>query len=57
MEVSHMGTITISLDKSYMRKMEIIRNRCYPSMLVDEAVKEFVKDTINAKVSDEEMKE
>lgn len=52
-----MGTITISLDKSYMRKMEIIRNRCYPSMLVDEAVKEFVKDTINAKVSDEEMKE
>lgn len=49
-----MGTITISLDKSYMRKMEIIRNKCYPGMLVDEAVKEFVKDTINAKVSDEE---
>jgi hypothetical protein len=49
-----MGTITISLDKDYMRKAEIIRNKCYPALLVDEAVKEFIKDSINAKVSDEE---
>ena len=49
-----MGTITISLDKDYMRKAEIIRNKCYPTFLVDEAIKEFIKDSINAKVSDEE---
>ena len=49
-----MGTVTISFDKDYMRKAEIIRNRFYPTLVVEDAIKEFIKDSINAKVSDEE---
>lgn len=49
-----MGTITLSLDKNYTRKAERLRDKCYPNMSVDDAVKEFVKDSLNAKVSDEE---
>ena len=50
-----MGSFTLSLDKTYSRKAEILRDKCYPTMTVDDAVKEFVKDSLNAKVSDEDV--
>lgn len=50
-----MGTTSISLDKVYTRKMEIVRDKCYPKLTVDDALKEFVKDSLNAKVSDEQV--
>lgn len=49
-----MGSTSVSLDKTLTKKMEIIRNRCYPTMNVDDALKEFMRDSINAKISDEE---
>jgi hypothetical protein len=50
-----MGTITLSLDKVYTKKAEIIRDKNYPNLTVDNAVKEFVKDCLNAKVTNEEI--
>jgi hypothetical protein len=50
-----MGVHQVSLDKVYERKMEVVRDKCYPALTVDDAVREFVKDSLNAKVSDEEV--
>ena len=50
-----MGVHQVSLDKVYERKMEVVRDKCYPALTVDSAVSEFVKDSLNAKVSDEEV--
>jgi len=55
MEVSSMGTVTISLDKTLTRKVEKIREKCYPSYGFDDTVREFCKDSINAKISDAEI--
>jgi hypothetical protein len=50
-----MATYTISLDKTFQKKAEIIRDRCYPTMDLESAIKEFFKDSINGKISDEEV--
>ena len=50
-----MGTVTISLDKTLARKAERLRDKCYPTYSVDDAVKEFFKDSLNGKISDEEV--
>lgn len=50
-----MGTVTLSLDKSYTKKAEIIRDKKYPHLTVDNAVKEFVKDCLNAQVPDKDI--
>jgi hypothetical protein len=55
MRKPHMATYTISLDKTFQKKAEIIRDRCYPTMDLESAIKEFFKDSINGKISDEEV--
>jgi hypothetical protein len=49
-----MGTITLSLNQTLERKAEILRDRCYPNLTVGDAVKEFFKDSLNAKVPEVE---
>lgn len=50
-----MGTITLSLTQTLEKKAEILRDKCYPTYTVSDAVKEFFKDSLNAKVTDAEV--
>jgi hypothetical protein len=47
-----MGSFTLSLDKKYTMKAETIRNERYPNLTVDDAIKEFLRASLDAAVPD-----
>ena len=55
MVISNMGSITVSLDKTYTRKVDILRGKAYPDLSFDDAVKQIIKDTLDRKVPDSEL--
>jgi hypothetical protein len=57
MEVSSMGTVTVSLDKTYTKKAEVVRIKRYPLLTLDESIKAFIRDTLDAEVTDEDIEE
>jgi hypothetical protein len=52
-----MGTVTVSLDKTYTKKAEVVRIKRYPLLTLDESIKAFIRDTLDAEVTDEDIEE
>jgi hypothetical protein len=47
-----MSSFTISLDEKLTRKGEILRDEKYPTSTFEQAMKQFLRDTLDAAVPD-----
>jgi len=47
-----LGTFSVSLDENYSRKAEKMRDKTYPDLSVEQAIKSFLRDSLDKAIPD-----